>query len=123
MDRVISLCITGRQNSVSVHQPSLSGLKIFKQEYNVIIFFPFYLCFTTRISFYSVVYPYGWQFQKLFWVANFHFRWQISHFSLTLGGSLPPKIMPENKNAAMILVNHYCKKWLFPPGIEPRTSA
>ena len=84
-------------------------MKIFKQEYNVIIFFPFYLCFTTQISFYSVVYPYGWQFQKIFWVADFHFRWQISHFLVTLGGNLPPIIMPENKNAAMILVNHYCK--------------
>ena len=43
------------------------------------------------------------------WVADFHFRWQLSYQSMTFGGNLPPKIMPENKNAVIIVVNYYCK--------------
>ena len=29
--------------------------------------------------------------------------------SMTFGGNLPPKIMPENKNAVIIVINYYCK--------------
>ena len=42
-------------------------------------------------------------------MADFHFRWQISYQSMTFGGNLPPKIMPENKIAVIIVVNYYCK--------------
>ena len=33
----------------------------------------------------------------------------VLNLPVIFGGNLPPKIMPENKNAVIIVVNYYCK--------------